>query len=199
MELDDFKNTWNRSGENATITPTNKLMELIQHKSYGPLAVLKATLARQFIFIPFTYAVLLWQVVHRPELRTDPFFGLFLGMILIASVFFTIAYVIVEKMQPAEGNVKTNLERQTASLEKILLGYRLTFFAGVILLAVFLEVFHDRGTALLMHEWYELAFTVRLGAYILLLVIGFFGSAKIFQRQFGQHIQNLNKLIQQLE
>ena len=199
MELDDFKNSWNRSGENATITSKNKLMELIQHKSYGPLAILKATLARQFIFIPFTYAVLLWQVIRRPELRTDPFFGLFISMILIASVFFTIAYFNVEKIQPAEGNVKTNLKRQIASLERILLGYRLTIFAGVILLSVFLEIFHDRGTALLMQEWYELAFMVRLGAYILLLVIGFFGSAKIFHQQFGQHIQNLKELIQQLE
>jgi len=49
MELDDLKQTWN---QNQSTKPLNTdIMELIQHKSYGPLAALKKAFRKQIVLM----------------------------------------------------------------------------------------------------------------------------------------------------
>src|ERR1700759_4383318 len=47
MELDDLKQTWKESGTHKNIN-TN-IMNLIQHKTYGPVAALKKEFRKQII------------------------------------------------------------------------------------------------------------------------------------------------------
>jgi hypothetical protein len=199
MELDDLKNSWKNKTENSTETSKNEIMEMIQHKSYGPLASLKEKLIRQVAIIPFVYAILIWKVIDKPELQRDPFFGLFITVILIGSVFFAIAYWKLEQIRTEGSNVKSSLEVQAVSLHKIFTGYRISAFLGVVAIGVFLEVFHNQGTALLMQEWYDVPIAARIAVYAMLIVIGFFAAGMTYRQQFGQHIQKLRELTRQLD
>jgi len=54
MELDDLKHTWKQASKQKTIN--NNVMEMIQHKSYGPVAALKKSYKKQMtvmFIIPF--------------------------------------------------------------------------------------------------------------------------------------------------
>src|SRR5438046_2919200 len=49
MELDDLKQTWKENNNNK---PINKnIMEMIQHKSYGPVAALKKSYRKQMLIM----------------------------------------------------------------------------------------------------------------------------------------------------
>jgi len=47
MELDDLKQTWKQSETNKNIN--TDIMNMIQHKTYGPIAALKKEFRKQII------------------------------------------------------------------------------------------------------------------------------------------------------
>jgi hypothetical protein len=199
MEIDDLKNKWQKSNSTITSTSKNKIMELSQQKSYGPVASLRAALGKQVVIIPFLLIVLIIQVASTPNLRTDPFFGLLAGIIVLGSVFFTVAYFILKKMSKSDVPVADQLRRQLRSLRQMLLCYRLISLAGVVMLVIFLEVFKNMGTAQLMQPWYEISLEFRICAYIGLMVLSFFLSRSRFYKDFGKHLDELKKSLSDTE
>lgn len=195
MELDELKTKWQKSNSPNTITSKQKIMELSQQKSYGPVAALKQTLGRQAAIIPFLIVVLLVQVWKNPGLQTDPFFALFAGIIVLASIFFLLAHVIIQKMSRQDMAVADRLKRQLRSLHQMLLCYRLVSIIGVIMLVIFLEAFKDRGTAQLMQPWYAVDGWLRVLAYLAMLVATFFLSRSKFHKDFGKHLEEIKKSI----
>ena len=193
MELDDLKSNWQNSNATNTSTPKKKIMELSQQRSYGPVASLKEALGRQVIIIPFLLIVLVIQVLRTPNLRMDPFFGLLAGVIILAATFFSAAYFILKKMSKSDAPVADQLKGQLRSLQQMLLCYRLISLAGVVLLAIFLEVFKNMGTAQLMQPWYEVTFGLRICAYIGLMVLSFILSRSRFYKDFGKHLDELKR------
>lgn len=199
MELDDLKNNWQKSNSINPSTSKKKIMELSQQKSYGPVASLKSALGRQVVIIPFLLIVLIIQVLRTPNLRTDPFFGLFAGIIILAAIFFSAAYFILKKMSKSDAPVADQLKRQLRSLQQMLLCYRLISLAGVVLLVVFLETFKNIGTAQLMQPWYEVNVGLRICAYIGLMVLSFVLSRSRFYKDFGKHLDELKKSLSDTE
>jgi hypothetical protein len=199
MELDDLKSSWKKTPEKEIITSQVKIMELIQNKSYGPTASLKAVLSKQLLAVPVVSGILIWKAVSKPELQSDPFFILFIVLALGMAISFGMAYSIVVKINSSGAEVKTNLRWQIRSLQRILLCYRVLAFAAVVLMAVFLEMFSDRGTALLIPEWYEIAIGLRVLGYAVMMLFAFLAARTAFNHQFGTHLLNLKGLIQDLE
>ena len=50
MELDDLKHAWQQAGKKQQ-TKNQNIMELIQHKSYGPVSMLKREFLKHMRFI----------------------------------------------------------------------------------------------------------------------------------------------------
>lgn len=199
MELDDLKTKWQNSNSTSTSTSKKKIMELSQQKSYGPVASLKTALGKQVVIIPFLFVILLIQVLRTPSLQTDPFFGLFVGIIVLASIFFSIAYFILRKMSRSDAPVAIQLKRQLHYLQQMLLCYRLIFLAGVVVLVIFLEAFKNMGTAQLMQPWYEINPGLRICAYAGLVALSFFLSRSRFHKDFGKHLDELKKNLSDTE
>lgn len=193
MELDDLKHKWQNNQLTNTSTSKNKIMELSQQKSHGPVASLKTALGKQVVIIPFLFIVLIVQAIQNPSLQSDPFFGLFAGFIVLGSVFFAVAYFILTKIGRADAPVADQLKRDIRSLEYMLWSYRLTYLAGVVLLAVFLEVFKNAGTAQLIQPWYDIATGLRICSYTALIVLSFFVSRFHFNKEFGKHVEDVKK------
>jgi hypothetical protein len=197
MELEDLKNSWKNIPE--TTNSKNTIMELMTHKSYGPIATLKETLTKQVIAIPILYAVLTWKLLEKPELGSDPFFGLFCGLAIALTIAFLIAYRIVRNMAASGSPVSRNVNKQIISLKKVLFSYRVLAFTAVILLAIFLELFKNKGMALGMQGWFQLSFALRISIYLAALPLLFFVAKSAFDKQFGRHLNNLQSLVKQLE
>lgn len=193
MELDDLKHKWQNNHLTNTSTSKNKIMELSQQKSYGPAASLKTALGRQVVIIPFLFIILIVKAIQNPSLQSDPFFGLFAGLIVLGSVFFAVAYFILTKTGRTDVPVADQLKCDIRLLEYMLWSYRLTYLAGVILLAVFLEVFKNAGTAQLIQPWYDIATGLRICAYTALIAVSFFVSRFHFNKEFGKHVEDVKK------
>ncbi|WP_276480834.1 hypothetical protein [Paraflavitalea pollutisoli] len=174
-------------------------MELSQQKSYGPVAALKTALGKQVMIIPFLIVVLIVQALRKPDLQADPFFGLFAGIIVLASAFFVSAYFILGNMSRSDAPVADRLKSQVRSLGQLLWCYRLVSLAGVVMLAVFLEVFKGVGTARLMEPWYEIDSWLRWGTYAVLLIIVFILSRSRFHKDFGKHLDEIRQNLSAIE
>ncbi len=199
MELDDLKNKWQNNHSTNTSTSKQTIMELSQQKSYGPVAALKNVLTKQMVLIPFLVIVLIIQAVRNPSLQSDPFFGLFTGMILLAALFFTISYLILTKMDKQAAPVAHRLKNDIRSLNNMLWCYRLTFLVAIILLPIFVEVFKDMGTMQLMQAWYDIHPVLRIGSYVSLLITSFYFSRTLFNKDFGKHLADLKKNLSAIE
>ncbi len=199
MELDQLKNSWQNSNQTINQTSKKKIMELSQQKSYGPIASLKTALGKQIFIIPFLIVILTIQTLTTPDLQTDPFFGLFVSVIVLASVFFIVAYQIINKMSIPDAPVVDQLKRQVQSLQQMLLFYRVISVVGVAILIVFLEAFKTVGTAKLMQPWYDVDIWLRVAAYFGMFVITFFASNSRFNQEFGKHLEEIKKNLSDIE
>jgi hypothetical protein len=59
MELDDLKQTWQQS--QSTTTSNTDIMQLIQHKTYGPVAALKKAFRKQIVLKILVPAIILFN------------------------------------------------------------------------------------------------------------------------------------------
>ena len=116
MELEDLKQTWEK-----TIIKKNKntdIMDIMKHKSYGPIAALKREFRKQIIVMALLPLFLLITTIDDiSKIYTNVLFWSYVafcsGMIIFASM----NYRIVEKMGRMDGKVLSNLEQQIDLLE----------------------------------------------------------------------------------
>src|ERR1700716_322071 len=117
MELDDLKQTWKQTPEKNNLK-TN-IMELIQHKDYGPVAAMKRVYRKQIILMSIIPFILL--ATNLMDLRivlTSVMFWSYVAFCLGIVVFAYYNYRIVRKMEVMDEMVNTNLEHQINLLEK---------------------------------------------------------------------------------
>src|SRR5690349_9338518 len=116
MELDELKNTWQQMPSQKNIN--TDIMEIIQHKTYGPLAALKKTFRKQMVLmflIPFI--LLLTNVQNIQGVLTSILFWCYVAFCIYIIVFAYYNYRIVNKMEAKDAVVKTTLEQQIHLLE----------------------------------------------------------------------------------
>ena len=197
MELDDLKQRWK---EKTIQKPTNKsIMELIQHKSYGPVAALKRSYRKQIVvmlLMPFILLFTNLQDISKPlsSVMYWSYVVFCLGMIAMA----VNNYIIAGRMQRMDGLLKANIEQQITLLETrmkwTLIGLRLAliFF---ILLAEVLPYFQQFR---MLDKWHSLSIYIRFGFYAMLIVLQYFISPMVLRYKFGRHLSSLKELAKEL-
>ena len=119
MELDDLKQTWKE--ENINNSQKTNIMELIQHKSYGPIAALKKAYRKEIInLVRVPLLLLLLSFITKGDaskLLASVLFWTFVAMCIaaLANAFYN--YRIVSKMERINAKVKDNLEQQINLLD----------------------------------------------------------------------------------
>ena len=198
MELDDLKNNWHQ-------TPLTKnknwdIMEIIQQKSYGPLAALKRTFRKQMVLmflIPFMFLATNAQDIHG--VLTSILFWSYVAFCIGVIAFAYYNYRIVSKMEDMDAMVKTNLEQQIQLLEKRanwqIIGLRGVTLFFIVLLEVVPYIQHYR----MLDKWHSLPVAIRFGAYAALLVLQFFMNRIIKQRKVGRHLDYLKTLVKEMQ
>jgi hypothetical protein len=197
MELDDLKQSWNKSQTNKLNTD---IMELIKQKSYGPLAALKTTYRKQITMMLLLPVILLMTSSDNIEgALTSILFWSYVGFCIVMIVFARYNYRIVKKMEDMDGMVKTNLEQQIdllekrANLEIMVLRSVLLFF--ILLLELVPYIQHYR----MLEKWHSLSPLIRFGTYAGFILLQFFMNKKIRQRKVGRHLTYLKTLVHEMQ
>lgn len=198
MELDELKQSWKQSTENINLSNTN-IMELIQNKSYGPIASLKRRFRKQLIILPVVVALLAIQLSRHHAIFSDILFWCYVVICLLICGYFYFSYRLVSNMQCADCMVKANLEKQIHMLAKAykwrLIVMRLLFIFFIVLLEVML--YFQQEPSLI--KWYAQPLSVRLLCYAGLVVLFYVVSKLILNRKYGKHIRYLKELVQQMQ
>lgn len=199
MELDDLKQQWNQPGNIQT--PKNKnIMELIRHRTNGPVAALKRSFKRQMIaMIVVPIAILGTNLQHLDKTLTSALFWFYILFCIAVVVFAKYNYSVVSKMERMDGMVKSNLEQQIYILETRLrqniIGIRIALLCFVVLTEV-LPYFQDFR---MLNKWHSLSPFIRFGAYAGLFLFQYFISRAVAHRKFGQHIERLKGIVKEME
>src|SRR6476619_1904339 len=114
MELDDLKETWKKTNIKKTNTD---IMEIIQHKSYGPVSALKREFIKQIRLMAILPIVLiLTNSSNVDAVFTSIMFWSYVAMCIVVILFSYYNYRTVSKMG-MDGMIKENLQQQISIVE----------------------------------------------------------------------------------
>jgi len=198
MELDDLKQTWKQSETNKNIN-TN-IMNLIQHKTYGPVAALKKEFRKQIIvmsLLPLFLIVTNLDDIYKP--LTSILFWAYVLLCAGVVVFAYFNYRIANQMSVMDRGVKPNLEKQVNILETRMqwkvTGLRIALLFLIVLTEIVPYIQHYS----MLDKWHSLSPLIRFSAYAGLLLFQYFVGRKIIYRKFGSHINYLKELVRDME
>jgi hypothetical protein len=120
MELDDLKKNWKQYIPQKI---TNRdIMELIHHKSYGPIAALKKRYRKEMInLIAVPFLILLPHFLENkdaPKMLSSVMYSGFVVLCITAAFYAFYNYQIVKRMEGRAAMMKENLEQQINLLDK---------------------------------------------------------------------------------
>src|SRR5829696_1299549 len=198
MELDDLKRSWN--SQPIQSTKYINIMELIQHKSYGPVAALKRGFKRQMrIMALMPLFIFATNSMNAEGLLKSILFWAYVVFSIAAVVFFYFNYRIASRMEAMEGNVKANLEKQTLLLEKRLRWKMIGLPIATLFFVLLVEVLPFIQHYSMLTKWHNLSPFIRFGAYALILLMQYTISRRISERRFGEHLGRLKELVQEMK
>jgi hypothetical protein len=198
MELDDLKQTWKETTINKN--KNTDIMDLMKHKSYGPIAALKREFRKQIAVMAILPLFLLFTTVDdMSRIFSNVLFWSYVAFCLGMVVFASVNYRIVKKMGTMEGMVRSNLEQQIDLLETRLkwklIGLRIVLLFFIVLLEAVPYFQHYR----MLDKWHSLSPLIRFGTYAAFLVLQYFLSRIVSERKFGGHIKYLKALMNEMQ
>lgn len=198
MELDNFKNAWKEMIPGEKKTSKEELLQMLQQKSQRPIARMKRNL-----YLEAAAVVVLYSLAALMNYTMDRMFFAEMGTILLVVGVLGLFYYykklrLLQDMECVQCEVKSNLERQVQLLEKYI---RFYFIAGTVLapLVYFLcgyivlsktPVYPARSIS------YYILFA---GVGIILTVLSYYLNKWYVGKLYGQHVQQLKKLLEQFE
>jgi hypothetical protein len=197
MELDEMKQMWQQTGP-KNIKNTD-IMDIIKHKSYGPVAALKRTFRKQmFLMAIIPFLLLISNLQNVNVVFTSIIFWCYVFFCICTIVFAYYNYTIVKHMELMDGMVRTNLQQQINLLEKRakleIVGLRVALLFFIVLTEVVPYFQHYR----MLDKWHSLPFIIRLSAYATLLLLQYVLNRRIKQRKVGRHLDYLKELVNEM-
>jgi len=198
MELDDLKQTWN---QNQSTKPLNTdIMELIQHKSYGPLAALKKAFRKQIVLmaiIPAYFIIFNVDDVHA--LLNNVILWSYIAFCLGVIIFSYYNYRIVNKMEGMDHMVKMNLEQQVDLLERRMKWKKTALIFALIFFFLLIEIVPYFQHYRMLDKWHSLPVAIRYLAYAGLFVLQYFANTWVNERRYGRHLKYLKELAKEMQ
>ncbi|MDE1191187.1 MAG: hypothetical protein PW786_03485 [Arachidicoccus sp.] len=210
MELDDLKQAWQQqTPEDIDVRNDKNIIDMIQNKSYGPLASLKAKYERNFYLIAIIYGILIIEFSTLPGrwgrlIHGNKFFSPLVLWLLLAISFASLinqiwCYVLVRKMQNTQTPIKLDLENNLSFINKSLNIQRIVGIITLVGICVVIEFVTYRQRNGDMKTWYNVSFYLRYLAYIGYVALGYFMNKYSYQRQFGKHIDYMKDMLRKME
>lgn len=198
MELDELKQMWQQTPVRNNVN--TDIMELIQHKTYGPIAALKHVFRKQIlVMVMLPLLLLATNSQHVQDVLTSVLFWSYVAFCIGMIAFAFYNYRIVSSMERMDGMVKANLEQRINLLEKRA-NLEVAGIRGVLLLFIaLLEIVPYFQHYSMLEKWHSLPLVVRVGFYAAFLLLQYFLNKKIKQRKVGRHLAYLKELVNEMQ
>jgi len=198
MELDELKQMWQQTPVRNNVN--TDIMELIQHKTYGPIAALKHVFKKQILVMGMLPLLLLaTNSQHVQGVLTSVLFWSYVAFCIGMIAFAFYNYRIVSSMERMDGMVKANLEQRINLLEKRA-NLEVAGIRGVLLLFIaLLEIVPYFQHYRMLEKWHSLPLMVRVGFYAAFLLLQYVLNKKIKQRKVGRHLAYLKELVNEMQ
>lgn len=195
MELDDLKKSWNQ----PLNTNNENLMDIIQHKSNGPVVALKKAFRKQIILMAFVPLMLVMTNLNNV-------LGVFNSILFLSYVAFCLAvilfslwnYKLVQKIEYMDGAVKSNIEKQVSVLEKRLRWHTIGFRLALLYFVVMAEIVPFMQDSRLLNAWHAIHPVARFMSYFLLFLLQYYFIKVVRERKFGGHVRHLKELVREM-
>ena len=207
MEPDQWKEIWKEEGESPS-NDLKKLQMLLEKKSKSPVAKMKRNLKIELWLIIISYGamILFYFIAFKGQLSEVSWFMLFIGLLFVA--YYQRKNKLLSEMECLSCQVKSNLQKQTTTLEKYI---RFYLIAGTALAPVSLLFFAwlfnvKRRTNTNYNILYPSAdnpvWKVAL-AWVLLTVIitilFYFMNKWYVRKLYGKHVEKLKEVLSEME
>jgi hypothetical protein len=207
MELDQWKDIWNEEGEQPS-KDAQKLRSLLDKKSKSPVAKMKRNLKVELWFIIITYGamILFYFLAFKGKMSEVSWFMLCIGLLFV--VYYQRKNKLLTEMECLSCEVKSNLQKQTTTLEKYIRFYLLGGTAlAPVSLVFFAWLFYVKartnandniffpGTDNPM--WKAILAWVILTAIVTTLF--YFLNKWYVRKLYGKHVEKLKEVLSEME
>jgi hypothetical protein len=198
MELDELKNMWNSVPDQSSAINFN-ITEMIYLDSKGPLAAFEKSLKITLGIFPFVVIIFAGSFLSQPLAQQSPTRWLLFTNLFIEFLFTLFNYGIVKKIQQPDGNIKQNLLGRVSLLQNIYRKYLFIHQGLYALLAVVLEMVMHYHLEPDFEGWGKVTPALRVAVYLGFLVAQFFVKRNSQKKHYGQYLDKLNTLINEME
>ncbi|MEO8962495.1 MAG: hypothetical protein ABI325_11480 [Ginsengibacter sp.] len=198
MELDDLKQTWQQS--QSTKTSNTDIMELIQHKSYGPVASLKKAFRKQILLMTIIPAIIIFNNAgNLNSVLNSVILWCYLAFCIGVIVFSFYNYRIVSKMESMDNLVKANLEQQVDLLETRMKWKKTGLMIALIFFILLTEIVPYFQHYRMLDKWHSLHTAIRYFIYAGLFALQYFANTWVNERRYGRHLKYLKELANEMQ
>jgi hypothetical protein len=198
MELDQLKEMWSDAGSKQPGPSAEELQGMLQKKSQSPIAKMKRNLTWELVTIVVFYSITIFSMRNYEKIFAS--FTILLLMIgLLFAIYFYFKYRLLQSMECITCEVKSNLQMQLQTLEKYV---RIYFLFGNLLTPI---VFFVTGFITYMQRDGDLTISP-LRFWTIFSIIGLLFSVAVYflnkwylHKLYGQHIQKLKEILQDME
>lgn len=171
-------------------------MELIQHKTYGPLAALKSSYSKQMILVSLLpFFMLLTYSFDLHGVLTSILFWSYTAFCIGVAIFSYYNYRTITQMEMMDGMIKANLEQQIVLLQKMLHWKLIAMRCVTLFFVLLLEVVPYIQNYSMLNKWHELPWYIRFGSYTAFAAMQYFLNKAVARRKVGRHLDYLQRLV----
>lgn len=175
-------------------------MQLIQHKSYGPLAALKKAFRKQILLmaiIPVFFIIS--NADNLSAVLNSVILWCYIAFCIGVIIFSYYNYQIVNKMEGMDSLVKTNLEQQINLLETRMKWKKTGLMVALIFFILLVEIVPYFQHYRMLDKWHALPAAIRYLSYAGLLVLQYFANTWVNDRRYGTHLKYLKELVKEMQ
>ncbi|MFT4152603.1 hypothetical protein [Parafilimonas sp.] len=200
MELDELKQAWQQQSPSDIDAHNKKITDMIQHKSYGPLASLKSKYERYFLLIVFCCGYIIYDFASHPErwhnnIILNPWF--ICPLLMLDIINRVCGYFLINKLQYIELPVRTELKNKVAAVERSLTIQKWLGVFGLALICIGFEIVtHQNKNS---NAWADVPVYLRAAVYLAYIASGYFFQRYSYQKQFGRHINYLKEILEKMQ
>jgi len=197
MELDNLKEAWKGHTIKNAADSNEEILSMLQKKSQRPIAKMKRNLFRELVTVIVLYTA---SISYYIIAESGKFWEVALMLFIIGVLFLFYYYrknKLLSEMECVACEVKSNLQRQVATLEKYV---RFYYLVGMILTplayfsAGFFVLYKSPGITM-STNFYMLFF----GSGVVMAILLFFVNKWYVNKLYGQHVNKLKELLKQME
>jgi hypothetical protein len=201
MEIEKLKELWDDSINSSLPINEEGLSKILNQSSKLPIALIKRNLKLEVLFVILFYGLIIWLISNQVGsnlLYFDILLLILVGMLFCIYAFYK--YKLLNKMECVACEVKSNLNLQLNSLEKLVKLYFKVGNIGVVfvyLIAGAISYIENEGDKVHFPQALELIIFLSIG--VILAIINYYFSRWYLFNLYGKHIQKLKNILYEMD